>query len=188
MPKEWKETSAPEQRDQERGLARPKTSDTGKRSMQGPPEAKERSTPDGLKRDRDKLNREIEGGVPKDYAGHHLIGVNEAKDSRVLRMAARHGAYDINNGHNGIALPTEEPEAKKTGLPLHDGRHVKEYTERVAGLLQNLDRRYREAGQAGRKWDDERMCSETGKIENQIRRELTRGELFLQKTDPNRPA
>ena len=59
--------------------------------------------------DRDKglkLNDEIVGGVPPRHAGHHQISINIANNYPVMHKASDIG-YNINNGSNGIALPTD---------------------------------------------------------------------------------
>lgn len=135
-----------------------------------------------LERDRGmKLNDQIEGGVPEGYAGHHLIGINEAKSSISLQAATEAG-YNINNGNNGIALPTDAIEAENTGLPLHNGRHSGEYTDRVAELLEQLDDRYIAAEQAGKPWNNGKLLDEIRETENTIRQELTQHQLGLQNT------
>ncbi len=131
------------------------------------------------------LNDEIEGEVPEGYAGHHLIGIAEAKGSVAMQEAAECG-YNINNGHNGIALPTDETEAMSTGLPLHTGRHLGEYADMVAGRLEVLDDQYVESIQEGEPWSSEHLLSQVQEVENSIREDLLAHNVSLQNTDPNK--
>jgi hypothetical protein len=132
---------------------------------------------DGIKRG--KINANIEGGVKKGYAGHHLIPIDEAKDFSVMQKAAMLG-YDINRGTNGIALPTTIKESLKTGLPLHSGRHLKGYTMFVNSELRRLQNSY-DFGEVS----DEELSFEILKIENKIRKSLLKRKIYLQNKDPH---
>jgi hypothetical protein len=128
--------------------------------------------------ERGDINANIVGGVPDGYAGHHLITVDDANNFPVMRRAAALG-YDINRGTNGIALPTIPAEALRTGLPLHSGRHLAEYTDLVRNELGRLQTRY-----ALGRIDDTRLISEITRVENRIRAQLTSNQVRLQSTDP----
>ncbi len=139
-----------------------------------------------LKRDDGlRLKDQIEGGVPEGYAAHHLITVNEAKDSIALQKAAEAG-YNINHGHNGIALPTTAEEAERTGLPLHSGRHLTEYTTHVSEWLEILDEEYIRAEKSGKPWSQEQLFDRINMIEDAIRKEITLHKIALQNDDPNK--
>jgi len=131
-----------------------------------------------------KLNNQIEGGVPEGYAGHHLIGIAEANQSDAMKAAAECG-YNVNNENNGIALPTTEAESERTGLPLHDGRHLGEYTDMVAEQLQNLDDEYLTSIQEGECWSPDYLISQVHEVESSIRSDLLEHNVRLQTADPN---
>ena len=111
------------------------------------------------------------------YQGHHIVPVSSAQGSSALRRAADDLGYDINRAENCIALPATVEESLATGLPLHSGRHLSEYTDFVEGLLDDLDRR------AGNLSDTE-LLDEIAKVEDQIREGLIDGTLRLQNADP----
>lgn len=85
--------------------------------------------------------------------------------------------YDINRGSNGIALPRTAQESLATDLPLHNGRHIRDYEEFVAKQLNALDRR-------SLSLSDEQLLDEVGTIEDRIRSKLLDGSLRLQHGDP----
>lgn len=180
MPSEYKEKVSPTESTEGKlgSVSKTGLSDGGIRRMQMPQETS--AACGSLERDQGlKLNKQIEGGVPEGYEGHHLIGIAEAKTSLAMQDAARHG-YNINNGNNGIALPTEKAEAARTGLPVHNGRHVKEYTDRVSEHLNSLDGRYVRAAKAGKPWGEGRLVDNVHSMEDKIRQELAQGQLQLQ--------
>ena len=41
--------------------------------------------------------------------------------------AAAESGYNINRGSNGIWLPNNDKTALEVNLPIHTGRHIKEY-------------------------------------------------------------
>jgi hypothetical protein len=142
--------------------------------------------PGSLERDDGiKLNEQIEGGVPEGYEGHHLIGINEAKDSIALQEAVKAG-YNINNKHNGIALPSELEEAEKTGLPLHSGRHLGEYTNHVSKWLEILDEEYIRSQEVGKPWSEEQLLERVSLVEDAIRDEILLHKVGLQTKDPHK--
>jgi len=163
-----------------------RSGETRKKAMRGASDIEERDFPPGLKPDYPELRANIEGGVPAEYAGHHLIPVSLAPNSVAMRKAGASGLYDINNGNNGIALPTREADAERTGLCPHNGKHIKEYTDDVAHRLSALDERYRRAARAGRPWTDTHLVRQVHGVEDSIRADLTEHRVVLQKTDPNR--
>jgi hypothetical protein len=130
------------------------------------------------------LNEEIDGGVPKDYEGHHLISLHLAEDSKAMQRAADLG-YNINHGPNGMALPATLAESQKSGLPYHGGRHL---SARHAGAadafvkqkLDALDIRV-QAGQIS----DLDLLREVSKIEDATREALSSNKLRLQSNDPH---
>lgn len=126
---------------------------------------------------RGDINSNIVGGVPDGYAGHHLIGIAEAQNFPVMEEAAELG-YDINNANNGIALPTDAEESLDTGLPLHSGRHLGEYTDFVNSQLQQLQLQY-DLGLV----TDDNLLSSVGQVENNIRSALLNDGVRLQSTD-----
>ena len=128
---------------------------------------------------RGDINKNIVGGVPEGYAGHHLIGIAEAGKYDVMKKAAELG-YDINRGNNGIALPTTIAESLKTGLPLHNGRHLKEATNYVNKQLTKLQAAY-DAGVV----TDKNLIDAVGKVENKIRDTLLGRKFKLQNADPH---
>jgi RHS repeat-associated protein len=130
------------------------------------------------------LNKQIAGGVPKGYEGHHLISVHIAKDYGAMHDAARMG-YNINRRQNGIALPSTIREAKRSGLPLHKGRHLHaghagsadQLARRKLGALQNR----RDQGLI----DDSELMDEVGRVEDAIRDALENRRVRLQAGDPH---
>ena len=125
------------------------------------------------------INRNIEGGVPAGYQGHHLIPVTLAQSSDVLRRAAQLG-YDINRASNGIALPATVELAIETGLPLHSGSHLGEYTRFVRVLLSELEQDWLSGAVP-----EGTLLEQVGAIENEVRRALLAGEVRLQANDPH---
>lgn len=128
---------------------------------------------------RGNINHNIVGGVHDGYAGHHLIGIVEANNSPVMARAADLG-YNINRGTNGIALPTEIAESIATGLPLHNGRHLGEYTEYVEAQLSRLQNRH-ELGAV----TDQSLLREVSKVEANVRQALLERRIRLQNADPH---
>ena len=128
--------------------------------------------------ERGDINSNIEGGVPEGYRGHHLIGVAEAQSSPVMAKAAELG-YDINRGSNGIALPADAAESLETGLPLHTGRHLPEYTSYVETKLNELQIKY-DLGVV----TQDNLLEAVSNVEDDIRSALTNNEIRLQSTDP----
>jgi RHS repeat-associated protein len=129
--------------------------------------------------ERGDINSNVVGGVPNQYAGHHLIPVSVAQTSSAMRRGAQIG-YNINNGNNGVAFPTTVELAIKSGLPLHRGKHIPEYFQYAKEKLNKLDAAY-EAG----KLSDEQLLKRITKIENQIRKDLLNKKIKLQKKDPH---
>ena len=128
--------------------------------------------------ERGNINRNIEGGVPERHAGHHLIPVAMARSYEVMEVLAEELGYNINRGSNGIALPTTQDLSLKTGLPLHDGKHISEYTSFVQDKLDTLQR----------KWENSlieksELMDEVAKIEDSIRSALIDDEVRLQHHD-----
>jgi hypothetical protein len=202
MPSDYKETLPPDKTEQVtvRAPSHPKVGDVGRRSMQGSLEkssdtqssrsdtgegTEEEQSPGSLERNQYKLRQQIEGGVPEGYEAHHLIPINEAKSSTALPEAAKVG-YDINNGNNGIALPKDEAEAKKTGKPLHRGNPSPEYKDFVTDLLQELDDDYIAAKQDGEPWSKDELLKQAHQVEDTIRKALTQRKVFIHKEDPNK--
>ncbi|MBJ8478286.1 AHH domain-containing protein, partial [Acinetobacter pittii] len=130
--------------------------------------------------ERGNININIEGGVPDGYAGHHLIGVAEAKNYTVMHEAANNHGYNINRGSNGIALPRTIDESRASGLPLHSGRHLAEYTEFTNSQLERLQNKYDEGSLSNKNFGNE-----IKKIEDRIRKALLNNEVRLQRNDPN---
>ena len=128
---------------------------------------------------RGNINANIVGGVPDGYAGHHLIGIVEANNYPVMQQAAELG-YNINRGSNGIALPTTVDESVASGLPLHNGRHLGEYTDFVDSQLSRLQNRY-DMGVIS----DDRLIGEVGNVEDTIRQALLNKQVRLQNADPH---
>ena len=128
---------------------------------------------------RSDINKNIAGGVPEGYAGHHLIGIAEAGKYDVMKKASELG-YDINRGTNGIALPTTIAESLKTGLPLHNGRHLKEATNYVNKQLTKLQTAY-DTGVV----TDKNLLDAVSKVENKIRDALLGRKFKLQNADPH---
>jgi RHS repeat-associated protein len=131
----------------------------------------------GLKRDQAELIANITGGVPDEYAAHHLLPVSVAKKSAAVRRAAREAGYNINRGRNGIALPTTDAEALATGLPLHRGGHTREYMGLARAKVRALDRRLRGLSR-------EELAEEVGLIEDSMREALLTDRIRLQNIDP----
>ncbi|ELZ1661355.1 RHS domain-containing protein, partial [Cronobacter sakazakii] len=128
---------------------------------------------------RGDINSNIAGGVKPGYAGHHLIGVAEAKKYPVMHKAASLG-YNINRGRNGIALPTSVEESLATGLPLHSGRHLKEATKFTNDELSILQSKY-----DMNIIKDKDLIDEVGKVEDKIREALLGRQFKLQNADPH---
>lgn len=143
-----------------------------------------------LRDDPTVLNTNIEGGVPKGYEGHHLIGVSEAQKSPLMQHAANLG-YDINRKHNGAAFPSYgdkigvtlkqgQEESLRTGLPLHRGRHAADvYTGCITLILKKLEGDYR-AGLI----PDEELCDILWKWEERILSALIDRKIWLNPNDP----
>jgi A nuclease family of the HNH/ENDO VII superfamily with conserved AHH len=138
---------------------------------------------------RGDVNSNIAGGVPANYQGHHLIGVVEAGQSEAIKRAVMLG-YSVNGKNNGIALPSYGEvidkqkaidESKRTGLPLHRGRHAAvRYTDCVKAHLKKLD-----ADLSAERVTDCDLCERIKLIENEIRRALLAHEIWLHKEDPH---
>jgi len=101
-----------------------------------------------------------------------------------MERAAELG-YNINRGSNGIALPTTLAEARRTGLPLHNGKHLgKDAVESADALL------YDELSSLQKKFDsgnltDAQLLEEVGKVEGTMRKALTSNKVRLQNADPH---
>jgi hypothetical protein len=119
--------------------------------------------------------------VPQGHAAHHLIGGEMAKRyPDLFEMAAKHG-YDINGPSNGLALPTSRGLSEQTGLPLHSGRHLDEYTGAVRRELVDLETLVK-SGKVSPAELPGRLDAISLKMEEQL---LSRS-IFLQKNDPYR--
>jgi hypothetical protein len=124
-----------------------------------------------LKADYPRLKQNIEGGVPAGYEGHHIIPCEKANLSTAMKVAADRYGYNINNSNNGIALPATIEEARRTGLPLHEGYH-RDYNEAMGRKLNDLDEAYASSIRRGREWDGERLCGEIAALESATRQDL----------------
>jgi hypothetical protein len=212
MPKDTQDSKAPRDVAEAKAPAEaapPKLSDKGRRAMQGAearaPEPKAelpraetgaQDTPKAPKRVQDMLQHPENGtlkrdmnlhenlGIEKGYAGHHLLPCDVAQSSKVMKEAAKKG-YNINNEHNVEPLPTTSNEARKTGKPLHEGRHVPEYTGKVAADVKALNSSYLAAKRAGRSWTDAQLLTNIDQLENKTRKGLLSGDLYLNDKDPN---
>jgi len=127
--------------------------------------------------------------VPTGYSVHHLIPVSVAAPPQYLIMvAARCAGYDINNGHNLVALPnTKEAQAADgTLLPLHSGGHLGDYFDEIARRMRHLQDRYDAAILSGLSWTNEKILSQIRLTEDGIRRDLLNRKkpLKLQNDDP----
>jgi hypothetical protein len=79
-------------------------------------------------------------GFGSNYEAHHLIPVDKANNSPLVKRAYSMGVFDIDSPVNGIFLPRTEAnaldfyEATGISLPIHRGSHPG-YSEYVEGLL-----------------------------------------------------
>ncbi|HVS39612.1 MAG TPA: AHH domain-containing protein [Gemmataceae bacterium] len=132
------------------------------------------------------LNTKL-GGCKTDYQAHHLIACS-VRSSVALKRAAQLG-FDINGMINGWCLPSLEPEAKATGLPLHSGRHMSgtggdpNYFVCVQSLLAGLDRDYNRGAVT-----DCNLCAAVASVAAKIRDALAAHRIWLQNADPNKGA
>ena len=131
-----------------------------------------------------KLNNEIVGGVPQNYAGHHQIGINIAQEYSVMHQAAELG-YNINRGPNGIALPTNVATSVETGMPLHSGRHLSARHEGSSDALVHREMRSLQRKYDRGLIDDSTLITEIGKVEDKIRSALENNKVRLQSSDPH---
>jgi Pretoxin HINT domain/A nuclease family of the HNH/ENDO VII superfamily with conserved AHH len=129
--------------------------------------------------ERGDINKNITGGVPDGYRGHHLIPVTVAQDFPVMQHAAKNLGYDINRTNNGIALPGSPQESLATGLPYHGGRHIPEYTDLAKERLQQLQIRYDQGLVT-----DENLVNEIKAVEDSMRSDLLSDQVRLQRNDP----
>ncbi|NJN12707.1 MAG: hypothetical protein HC815_34050 [Richelia sp. RM1_1_1] len=129
--------------------------------------------------DRGDINKNIQGGVPTGYEGHHLISVKVAQQYDVMNYAANNLNYDINRGNNGIALPGTKPESLATGLPYHGGRHKRIYDNFLKAKLDRLERDF----QAGL-LNDNQIEDRITRIEDEMRSDLLNDNIRLQGNDP----
>ena len=113
------------------------------------------------------------GGIPKNYAGHHLIAVSVAQKFTVMDKAAELG-YDINRATNGIALPTTIAESLEKGMPVHIGKHLAPYFDIVTDELTPLQNRF-----ANGNLSDEALLGEIANIEARLRSLLETGAVRL---------
>jgi hypothetical protein len=130
--------------------------------------------------------------LPCKYEGHHLIGVEQAENSAIMRRAKLLG-YDINRKNNGAYYPSygtnygvTKAQAQQYALnyamlPLHKGPHdgpLVLYTSCIEKHLQKLEADYR-AGAV----NDCNLCAEITKIENKLRMALLVRDIWLHRND-----
>lgn len=130
-----------------------------------------------LERKSGQLNKNIAGGVPRGYHGHHLIAVHLASGSPVMQRAAELG-YDIDRASNGMALPSTVSESQRTGLALHTGAHLKTYFAFIDDELTKIERKMS-------RLSDRQLLVAVERLEDRLRAGLSAGgDLRLQNEDP----
>ncbi|MEE9339388.1 MAG: AHH domain-containing protein [Methylococcaceae bacterium] len=127
---------------------------------------------------------------PSDWVAHHVIPIQQVKNSVVMKAASDLAGYNINRKSNLIMLPKDANAAIKvfdgkpnnaSSLPEHRGGHNQgrevgnNYQNYVRDRLAELDSKYKKALDSRKPWSPERLLAEMKKFENSIKNDLLTG-------------